>query len=89
MRAFILTVTGLLLAVAACSSYGTSVVEVSKTQVASVSLSIPTSLVAGQKVRAIATPKDANGTPLAGRPITWHTSSASIVVVGLPELSYW
>jgi uncharacterized protein YjdB len=83
MRAFMLTVTGLVLAVAACSSYGTSVVEVSKTQaqVASVSLSIPSSLVAGQKARAIATPKDANGTPLTGRPITWYTSSASIASV--------
>ena len=83
MRAFMLTVTGLILAVAACSSYGTSVVEVSKTQaqVASVSLSVPASLVAGQKARAIATPKDANGTPLTGRPITWYTSSASIASV--------
>jgi uncharacterized protein YjdB len=83
MRAFMLTVTGLVLAVAACSSYGTSVVEVSKTQaqVASVSLSIPSSLVAGQKARAVATPKDANGTALTGRPITWYTSSASIASV--------
>src|SRR5712675_1819626 len=83
MRAFMLTVTGLVLAVAACSSYGTSVVEVSKTQaqVASVSLFIPSSLAAGQKARAIATPKDANGAPLTGRPITWYTSSASIASV--------
>jgi len=43
----------------------TSVVEVSKTQaqVASVSLSIPSSLAAGQKARAIATPKTPTARP--------------------------
>ena len=80
MRTFMLAVTGLVFAVAACSSYGTSVVEVGKTkaQVASVSLTVPSSLAAGKTARAIATPKDANGTALSDRPVTWFTSSASI-----------
>src|SRR5882762_9885573 len=83
MRTFMLAVTGLLIAVAACSSYGTSVVEVGKTHapVASVSLSIPLSLAAGRTARAIATPKDANGTVLTDRPVTWYTSSAAIASV--------
>jgi uncharacterized protein YjdB len=83
MRTFMLAVTGLVIAVAACSSYGTSVVEVGKTraQVASVSLTIPSSLAAGQTARAIATPKDANGTALTDRPITWYSSSVSIASV--------
>jgi len=83
MRTFMLAVTGLVFAVAACSSYGTSVVETgnTKTPVASVSLTIPSSLAAGRTARAIATPKDANGTPLTGRPITWYTSSASVAAV--------
>ena len=83
MRTFMLAVTGLVIAVAACSSYGTSVVEVGKTraQVASVSLTIPSSLAAGQTARAIATPKDANGTALTDRPIAWYSSSAAIASV--------
>ena len=83
MRTFVLAVTGLVFAVAACSSYGTSVVEVGKTKtpVASVSLTIPSSLAAGRTARAVATPKDANGTPLTDRPVTWYTSSASIAAV--------
>jgi uncharacterized protein YjdB len=83
MRTFMLAVTGLVFSIAACSSYGTSVVEVGKTrtQVASVSLTIPSSLVAGQTARAIATPKDASGAALTDRPVTWYTSSASIASV--------
>ena len=83
MRTFMLAVTGLVFAVAACSSYGTSVVEVGKTkaQVASVSLTVPSSLAAGRTARAIATPKDANGTALTDRPVTWFTSSALIASV--------
>jgi uncharacterized protein YjdB len=83
MRTFMLAVTGLVFAVAACSSYGTSVVEVGRTraQVASVSLSVPSSLAAGQTARAIATPKDASGAALTDRPVTWYTSSASIANV--------
>jgi trimeric autotransporter adhesin len=83
MRTFMLAVTGLVIAVAACSSYGTSVVEVGKTraQVASVSLTIPSSLLAGQTARAVATPKDANGAALTDRPVAWYTSSGSIASV--------
>jgi uncharacterized protein YjdB len=82
-RTFILAVTGLALSVAACGSYGTSVVEVGKTRtpVASVSVAVPLSLAAGQTARAIATPKDANGTALTDRPVTWYTASASIASV--------
>jgi uncharacterized protein YjdB len=84
MRAFILAVTGLIFAaIAACSSYGTSVVEVrgTKTPVASVSIKLPVSLAAGQSARATAIPKDANGVILTGRPVAWFTSSASIASV--------
>ena len=83
MRTFMLVVTGLVFAVAACSSYGTSVVEVGKTraQVASVSLTVPLSLVTGQTARATATPKDANGTALTDRRVMWYTSSGSIASV--------
>ena len=84
MRTFILAVTGLIFAaIAACSSYGTSVVEVgpNKTPVASVSITVPVSLAAGQTARATASPKDANGVVLSDRPVTWFTSSASIASV--------
>jgi uncharacterized protein YjdB len=83
MRTFMLAVTGLVFAVAACSSYGTSVVEVGKTraQVASVSLTVPSSLLAGQTARATAIPKDANGTALTDRQVMWYTSSESIASV--------
>jgi uncharacterized protein YjdB len=84
MRAFILAVTGLgFIVVAACSSYGTSVIEVKKqVQVASVSVALPSvSLVAGQTQRARATVKDANGVPLTGRSVVWYSSSASVASV--------
>ena len=83
MRTFILAVTGFVLSVAACSSYGTSVVEVNKTRaaVASVAVSIPRSIVAGQTARAVATVKDANGITLPDRTLTWYTSSAAIASV--------
>src|SRR5437868_4880078 len=83
MRTFTLAVTGFALGVAACSSYGTSVVEVSKPHavVASVYISLPRSLVAGETARAIATVKDAGGTTLSDRPVAWFTSSASVASV--------
>ena len=37
-------------------------------------------------VQLTATPKDANGTPLSGRPITWTTGSAAIATVGASGL---
>src|SRR5467141_43815 len=82
-RTFMLTVTGFAFIVAACSSYGTSVVEVGKTRapVASVSVTVPLSLVTGQTARATATPKDAKGTALTDRPVIWYSSSASIASV--------
>jgi len=83
MRAFILAVTGLAFSVAACSSYGTSVVDVTNaSHVASVAVVLPSpSLVAGQTQRGIATVKDANGDPLPDKPVTWSTSSTSIATV--------
>src|ERR1700686_3207730 len=83
MRTFMLAVTGLVLSVTACSSYGTSVVSVEKTHVAVASLlvKLPTSLVAGQTARGVATARDANGATLANRTITWFSSSASIASV--------
>jgi len=81
-RTFILAVTGCAVIVA-CGSYGTSVVEVgnTRTAVASVSVTVPLSLAAGQTARAIATPKDANGTALTDRPVLWYSSSSSIASV--------
>ncbi|HKR09487.1 MAG TPA: Ig-like domain-containing protein [Gemmatimonadaceae bacterium] len=84
MRAFILAVTGFALSVAACSSYGTSVVAIDNntpTKVASVSITLPLSLAAGQSARAVAVPRDANGSPLTGRAVNWFSSSASIATV--------
>jgi len=82
-RTFILAVTGCAFIVAACGSYGTSVVEVGNTRmpVASVSVAVPLSLAAGQTARAVATPKDGNGRALTDRPVIWYTSSASIASV--------
>ena len=81
-RTFILAVTGIAVIVA-CGSYGTSVVEVANTRrpVASVSVTVPISLAAGQTARAIATPKDADGAALTGRPVLWYSSSGSIASV--------
>ena len=84
MRAFVLAVTGLALSVTACSTYGTSVVETNNktpAHVASVSISVPRSLATGQTARGVAVPKDANGNALAGRAVTWFTSSQSIATV--------
>ena len=80
MRTLILAVTGFGLSVAACSSYGTSVVDVATAaRVASVIVSLPaSSIVAGQSLRATATLKDANGAVLNGRAIRWRTSSDAI-----------
>lgn len=82
-RILILAVTGFALSVAACGSYGTSVVEGNKppAHVASVSLTVPLSLITGQTARAVAVPKDANGAALSGRAVSWFTSSAAIASV--------
>ena len=82
MRTFILAVTGLALGVIACSSGGTSVVEIQKTPVASISLVLSNrSLVTGQNELATATPLDASGAPLADRTVTWRSSSSTIATV--------
>jgi uncharacterized protein YjdB len=83
MRTFILAVTGLVFSVTACSSYGTSVVEIKKTQarVASVLVSLPRSLEPGKTARATATLKDATGATLANRSIVWFSSPAAVATV--------
>jgi uncharacterized protein YjdB len=83
MRTFKRAVTGLIFIVTACSTYGTSAVVVDSTpaKVASVSVSAPASLVAGQTARATAIPKDANGEPLKNRAVRWYTSSPAIASV--------
>ena len=84
MRALILAVTGFVVSVAACSSYdGTGVIDANRTRahVVSVSVTLPSSLTAGQKTRGVATVKAANGTILTDRPVTWFTSSGSVASV--------
>lgn len=83
MRTFMLAVTGLVFSVAACSSGGTSVIAADTTppKVASVAVSVPASLIAGQTARAVATPKDENGNPLPDRAVTWYSSSVTIANV--------
>jgi uncharacterized protein YjdB len=82
MRAFILAVTGLALVIVACSSGGTSVVQVENPHVAVVTVALPSpSLMAGQTGRATATALDENGAPLANRPISWSSSAASIATI--------
>src|SRR2546425_4288579 len=50
--------------------------------VASVSVAPPSATVpVGQTVQLTATPKDANGTPLAGRAVTWSSSNTSVANV--------
>jgi uncharacterized protein YjdB len=83
MRAFILAVTGLAIGVAACNSYGTSTIEVEKARpVATVAVTLPSpSLVAGQKERANAEIRDADGVPLSGRAVLWYSSSSGVATV--------
>ncbi|MDB4870290.1 MAG: hypothetical protein JWL97_1294 [Gemmatimonadales bacterium] len=82
MRAFILAVTGLAIGVTACGSYGTSVEIQQPAHVASVSVALPSSSVlAGQTLRATATPMDAHGHALTDRPINWYSSSAAVAAV--------
>ena len=61
---------------------GTASVTVSSTPVASVTVTPPTaSLNVGQTVQLTATPRDASGNPLLGRPVTWTTSNGTIASV--------
>ena len=82
-RTFMLAVIATAIGVAACGSYGTSVVEIKQAppRVASISLTVPVSLTTGQTARAVATPKDVNGAALAGRAVAWFTSSAAVASV--------
>lgn len=82
MRTIFLAVTGLSIAVTACSDGGTSVVVVQKTPVASVVISLPTSaLMVGQTAHGTATARDASGVALSDRPIAWRSSNAGIATV--------
>src|SRR5437870_123448 len=61
---------------------GTSSITVTAVPVATVTVSpAPASVVAGQTVQLIATPKDANGNPLTGRTITWSSDNTSVATV--------
>jgi uncharacterized protein YjdB len=61
---------------------GTASVTVSSIPVASVTVSPATaSLSVGQTAQLTATPKDANGNPLLGRPVTWQSSDNTIATV--------
>lgn len=81
MRAFILAVTGLAFAVAACSSYGTSVVDSEKPSTAQATIAISpasSNLQVGGTVQLAATTRDASGAVLTGRAIAWSSANAGI-----------
>jgi uncharacterized protein YjdB len=61
---------------------GTAAVTAAAVPVASVTVTPTTaSLTVGQTTQLTATPKDANGTPLSGRAVTWATSNAGVATV--------
>src|SRR5438094_367048 len=61
---------------------GTSSVTVTKVAVATVEVTPPSASVqAGQTVQLTATPKDAGGTPLSGRTVTWSSSNTAVATV--------
>jgi uncharacterized protein YjdB len=61
---------------------GTAAVTAAAVPVASVTVAPTTaSLTVGQTAQLTATPKDANGTPLSGRAVTWATSNAGVATV--------
>jgi uncharacterized protein YjdB len=61
---------------------GSAVVTVTAVPVASVTVSpAATTLAVGATVQLTATPRDASGTPLAGRVITWTTSAGAVATV--------
>jgi len=51
--------------------------------VASVTVSGPDSLLSGQTTLFAATPRDAAGNPLAGRPITWQSANPAVATISL------
>jgi len=61
---------------------GTAAITVVHVPVASVTVSpAPASVQAGQTVQLTATPKDASGTPLAGRTVTWASDNTAVATV--------
>src|SRR5216117_2375158 len=61
---------------------GTAALTVVNVPVASVTVSPATASVqVGQAVQLTATPKDANGNPLAGRTVTWTSSNTAVATV--------
>ena len=61
---------------------GTASITVANVPVASVSVSPATaSLQVNGAVQLVATPKDANGTPLSGRAVSWSSSNTSVATV--------
>src|SRR5213078_3738536 len=67
---------------------GTSAITVTNVPVASVTVSPATaSLTVGATTQLTATPKDANGTALSGRVVTWGTSNAAIATVSASGLA--
>src|SRR2546422_5631 len=60
----------------------TVTVTVATVPVASVAVSPATpSVTVGQTVQLTATPKDASGSPLSGRPVTWQSGNTSVATV--------
>jgi uncharacterized protein YjdB len=61
---------------------GTSSVTVTPASVASVTVApSPASVQMGQSIQLTATPKDANGTPLTGRVVTWSSTNTAAATV--------
>src|SRR5213079_2599712 len=61
---------------------GTSSITVTNVPVATVDVTPPSASVqAGQTVQLTATPKDAGGTPLSGRTVTWSSSNTAVATV--------
>src|SRR5206468_4102752 len=61
---------------------GTATITVSTVPVASVTVSPSTASVpVGQTVQLTATPKDASGNPLSGRPVSWGSSNTAVATV--------
>src|SRR5207253_11251991 len=61
---------------------GTSSITVTNVPVATVDVTPPSASVqAGQTVQLTATPRDAGGTPLSGRTVTWSSSTPAVATV--------
>jgi uncharacterized protein YjdB len=66
---------------------GAAAITVTAVPVVSVTVSPPTASVqVGQTVQLTGTPRDAGGSPLSGRAVTWTTSNASIATVNASGL---